>query len=438
MTTKIMDDEKVAVNPHSPASEEALLGSILIDEEVMGEISVQAEDFYIQRNRWVYEAAETLRSSGRSIDLTTVCAELDRRGRLGQAGGMARVMELVTRTVSSLHAESYAAVIKEKARRRKVLSVATSLANSAIDTDGDVESAISRAMDALSRSIITDKGAVAIGAFVAQVYDEVEDAIKHPADVFGITTGFIDWDKITGGLQRGEVLKLSGEPGVGKSLLAVQVLCNAAAAGFAGALYELEMSGSQAVRRRLSAMAEVPTRVLRSGKISSAELSAFTRAVDAMATLPIYISDSSNMTTAELRADLTRLKDAYGIEVAVIDYEGLLGDEPDLDDTTRSKIISSRVHAIFKDLNIAGVVIDDMNKGGISGSVSGKAGLSGSARKLHDADQIVIVRKGDNDNTVRLTWEKMREGESGRIVDLVKLQGFPVFKDAQTARRSRE
>jgi len=428
----VIDEEAQRITlPHSPANEEALLGSILIDPEIIRRVNILPDDFYIQRNAWVWESCLDLRAAGQEIDYITVCAELDRRGRLAQSGGPARVMELINQTASSLHAESYAAVIKEKAYRRRVLEVANKLANAAIKKDGNLQDAISGAMDSLSRTIVSDKGAVHISQFAGQVYDEVDAAVKNPQDIYGITTGFIDWDKITGGLQRGEVLKLSGEPGLGKSLLAVQVLCNAAKAGYPGALYELEMSGRQVVRRRVSALSEITTRALRSGRITDDELDAFTKAIETMSSLPIYVSDSSVMTTAELRADLSRLKDAYGIQVGVIDYEGLLADEPEKDDTTRSKIISSRVHAIFKDLDIAGLVIDDMNKGGIGGTVQGKAGLSGSARKLHDADQIVIMRKGEAANTVRLTWEKMREGESDRILDLVKLQTFPVFKDAQ-------
>jgi replicative DNA helicase len=255
-------------------------------------------------------------------------------------------------------------------------------------------------------------------------------AVANPQDIFGITTGFSDWDAITGGLQRGEVVKLSGEPGLGKSLLAMQVLSNAAKKGYAGALYELEMSGKQVVRRRLSSESKITTAAMRSGKITPEQKTAFEKAIGEMENLPIYISDSSVMTTMDIRADLQRLKDSHGVSVAVIDYEGLLEDDPEKDDIARSKLISKRVHDIFKDLDIAGISIMDMTKEGIRGSAKGQSAMAGTARSLHDADQIVIMRKHiEKPNVVVLTWEKMREGGTEQGVELVKLQGFPTFKE---------
>lgn len=430
-----MTEINAITNPHSPNAEEAVLGSIIIDGENLERLAwLQPEDFYIVRNAMVYRVMQDLRREGQTVDYITICNELYKRGQLVEIGGQARVMQLANTMASSLNVESYARIVQEKAHRRYVLGIANTLANGALDESHPVDGYVSTAMDKLARSIISNRGAVHMSEFVSQVQDEVEDAVQNPSDVYGITTGFIDWDKITGGLQRGEVLKLSGEPGMGKSLLAMQVLCNAAAAGYPGAMYQLEMSGRQVVRRRASAMSQITTAALRSGRITEQELPRFIKTIEAMAKLPIYVSDASVITTADIRADLTRLTDQYGIQVAVIDYEGLLADEPDKDDTARSKIISSRVHAIFKDLNIAGLVIDDMNKSGIQGTVKGQGSLAGSARKLHDADQIVIIRKGDNPNTVRLTWEKMREGEADRYVDLVKLQKYPVFENMSKGR----
>lgn len=416
--------------PHSPANEEAFLGAALIDPEALREINLLPDDFYIRRNQWVYEAILDLQHMGQAVDNITVCSELDRRGRLAETGGPARVMELINRTASSLSIDSYAETIREKARRRRVLQIARKLTGTAFAEDGNLESAISEALEGLSRAVVKDKGAVHIQHFISQVYDEVSEAMQHPGDIFGITTGFSDWDAITGGLQRGEVVKLSGEPGLGKSLLAMQVLSNAAKAGHPCALYELEMSGKQVVRRRVSAESRITTAALRSGKITEEQVQQFTQAIECMGQLPIFISDSSVMTTVDIRADLQRLKDSHGVELAVIDYEGLLDDDPEKDDIARSKIISKRVHDIFKDLDMAGISIMDMTKEGIRGSAKGQSAVAGTARSLHDADQIIIMRKqeGDDDeNIVRLTWEKMREGGADRFMDLVKLPNFPVF-----------
>jgi replicative DNA helicase len=424
--------ERPVVMPHSPNAEEALIGSILIDSEIMPLINLQPDDLYIQRNQWVYEVCQELRASGQEVDYITVCAALDKKDRLAQVGGPARILQLISHTVTSLHAESYAEIIREKARRRRVLQIANRLANAAMDEASRIETAISDGLDRLSRAVVSQRGAVHVDQFARDVMDEVEEAAKHPTEdgIYGIRTGLIDFDRVTYGLQRGTVLKLSGEPGLGKSLLAFQLLCGAAERGTPGALYELEMSGRAVVRRRVSAYSEIATAKMRSGRMGDDDWPKFVKAIERMSSLPIYISDDSQLTTSDIRADLTRLKDQYGVEVAVIDYEGLLADDPDKDDNTRSKIISGRVHAIFKDLNIAGVVIDDMNKAGIGGERTGKTGLSGSSKKLYDADEIAIMRKHPTiDNAVRVIWDKVREGDNNRFADFTKVQGFPMFGD---------
>jgi len=423
-----------AIWPHSPANEEAFLGSALIDPETIRDISLSPDDFYIRRNQWVYEAILDLQRSGQAVDYITVCSYLDKQSRLAEAGGSARITELINRTASSLHIGSYAEVIREKARRRRVLKITQSLTTAAFSEDSNLSGAISQALDSLSRSVVKDKGAVHISHFLSQIYDEVEAAMNNHQDTFGIPTGFPDWDAITGGLQRGEVVKLSGEPGLGKSLLAMQILTNAARAGYPGAIYELEMSGRQVARRSISAASHITTAAMRSGKITDAEMPLFLHAIEEMEGLPIYISDCSVMTTMDIRADLMRLKDNFGTALVVIDYEGLLDDDPEKDDNARSKLISKRVHDIFKDLDLAGISIMDMTKDGIRGNVKGQGAVAGTARSLHDADQIVIMRKHESqENVVQLLWEKMREGAAKRAMNLVLLPGLPMFGPADSS-----
>lgn len=414
--------------PHSPANEEAFLGSALLDPEALREINLSPDDFYIRRNQWIYEAILDLVRNGQDVDTITVCSALDKQGRLNEIGGHFRVLELLNKTASSMHIESYAETIRDKARRRRVLKITQKLTGAAFADDAKLDAAISEALDSLSRAVVKDKGALHISHFLGSVWDEVQAAIENPSELFGITTGIPDWDAITGGLQKGEVVKLSGEPGLGKSLLAMQILCSAAEAGHPCALYELEMSGKQVTRRSVSSYSRITTAAMRSGKITEAQMGAFDLAIAKLEKLPVYISDNSVLTTMDIRADLQRLKDNYGVVAAVIDYEALLEDDPDKDDNARSKIISKRVHDIAKDLDIAIISIMDMTKEGIRTKAGGQAAMAGTARSLHDADQIVIMRKVETEeNVVRLTWEKMREGGADRFLDLVKIPGFPTF-----------
>lgn len=421
--------------PHSRAAEDNLLGALIIDPEMIRQIALEAEDFYIKRNQYIYIAIQELVRAGKEVDYVTICTRLDEKKLLAEVGGPAYLTELIAQCANTMHADSYAKIIRERAERRKILDVARKLTTAAFDQENPIDSARSAAMDALARGVVTDKGANHISKYLSVLYDEVDEAQRNPQEVFGITTGLMDWDRTTYGLQKGTKILLSGSPGVGKSVLAAQVLVSAAEAGHAGALYELEMSGMQVVRRLTAGKSRVygngfTTQRMRQGKLTEEETLQFTQVIEKMNGLPIYISDASEMTTAELRADLMRLKEYHGIEVAVVDYEGLLSDQPDKDFVQRSTLISKRVHDIAKDLDICLLSISDMTKAGIAGAQAGQAAVAGTARTLHDADEIILMQKSSAPNSVVLQWGKNREGEADRFVTLIKRPGFPVFSNA--------
>lgn len=431
MDTLIEPIVDVPTIPHSREAEEAVLGAVLIDESIMQKLVLEPEDFYIRRNGMIFQAMRIMAKNNKCVDFVTLCAQLENMRLLNEVGGAAYIMGLINKTPSSLNAEGYADVIVERAKRRSVIYAAQKLAQSAYNLNTDFQGFISTAMDELAHSIVLSKGAVHISHFTSLAYDEADAAMtryaENPNDVFGIPTGFADWDKITCGFQKGEVVLLAGEPGSGKSVLAVQTLANAARAGHPGALYELEMGGLQVMRRLLSAKAKIPTMSIRKGSMTEEELPVFLAAIDEMSNLPIYISDSSNLTTTEIRADLMRLKEFFGVELVVIDYIGLLKDAPDKKEVERQTLISGRVHDIAKDLDLAVIGISSMTKDGIKGETKGQGAVAGTATSLHDADQIIIIHKENTPNIVSLRWEKMREGENGRIIKLVKTPGYPMF-----------
>ena len=424
-----MSEKTNIARPHSPAVEERILGVVLIDPEVMNEIDLLPEDFYIERNRMIYQACLDLKRDGQDINYVTVCSRLQERGQLSEVGGDMRVSGLLTLPdMFTFQVDSYVSVIRKKSVQRRILHVSEELLKTAFVDDG-VEDGVSKAMDTLSRLAIAHTGATHISHYASQVYDEVLNAYSNPRDIYGIPTGLVDFDRLTGGMQKAATIRLAGEPGVGKSALAASLLIGAAEMGHPSAYYALEMNGAAVVRRLLAARARIPTRDLRQGKLDDSAWKRFTEAVEQVSVIPFYLSDYSLWTTASIRSDLQKLKTNHGIEVVAIDYEGLLQDDLDKDDITRSKIISGRVHAICKDLDIAGIVLDDMNKEGFDNSSSGKRNISGSARKAHDADVIILMRKHpQNAGWIRLTWEKDREDSPDKFLDLKRAHGWPAFE----------
>lgn len=421
--------ENIQHVPYSPNAEAALIGSLLIDPEAIKALSLSSADFYLDTNRWIYEAIQEVRAAGKDADYITICNHLEGKKLLSEIGGPSKITKLLAAVTPSYHVKSYCKIVKDLAKRRSVIQDAQILTIAAYDQERNLDEAVAAAMDSLSKTTSEHAGAVHISEVVSEVYDEVEAAAKNPREIYGIPTGFTDWDAITYGLQPGTVIKITGEPGVGKSLLSMQVLAAAAKAGHPGVLYELEMRRVNVVRRLLSGISHIPTNKMLRGKIEDDEWTAFTQAVEELAALPVYLEANSQLTTADIRADLHRLKKQAGVELVVIDYESLLCDTaPGADEIRLSSLRSSRVHGIATDLSLAVLSLDDMNKGGIAGSAKGMTGMSGSGRKLHDADEIIFMRR-DTSNTrlVTLTWEKNREGASKRFFQLQQQTGYPCF-----------
>jgi replicative DNA helicase len=424
-----MSDQNPMLPPHSRAAEEAVLGAILIDPECIRMLTLQSEEFYLARNAWIYRICQDLTRQGKDPDYITVCNALNAEGRLAEAGGEAYLMHLSASCPSSLNVQAYASTVQERAYRRTILQACNELATNAYDLDGNMEASISRAMDLFSKAITIQKGARPISDYLSALYDEIKTAAENPSDILGIPTGFIDWDN-RGGLVKKTVLKLAGDPGVGKSLLAAQVLMNAAERKYKGALYQLEMTGLQVVRRAISAETRITTKAMQTGKIPEEGYDLVTKAIERMSQLSVYISDASDMTTTDLRVDCQRLKDLHGLDLIVIDYEGLLNDRG-ADEIERRNLISKRVKGIAKDIDLAVIAIGDMLKEGIQGRVKGMGAHGGTGRDMHDRDEIATLREdGETQNLYKLTWDKNREGGKGSI-PLIRTAGIPMFMSAE-------
>jgi len=413
--------------PCSEDAEKAVLGSYLIDPEAIRKTRLEADDFYFVRNKSVFSAMVHLSLLHKPIDFITLSQELKADKDVTES----YLMSLISESPTSLHVDTYAEIVKDKARRRKIIAIANDLVRAGYDgkdIDEVVASAASRLVSANQRQ----EGAVHINTVLSELYDQICEAIDNPRDIFGIETGLAGFDKITAGLQKGEVFIISGEPGVGKSFLAMQLGVGMASQhngkpGSPGVLYELEMKGIAVLRRSLSVASKVRTRLIRSGRISESELARLTEAVEVMGELPIYISDRTDWTTTQLRADLASLK-SKGIEWCVIDYLRLLKDQA-ANETEKYGIVSDRIHAIAKDLDIAVIGIADMTKGGQMAEKKSQANLAGDRGVGYNADMTAYLLKTETDGMFNLSWQKFREDSPDRIMRLRQVPGFPAFAE---------
>jgi len=416
--------------PHSDDAEQALLGCILLDPKVLMQIAVSADDFYIHKNRFVYKAMTALVRRRVGIDIVTLNEELANRNQLAEIGGMAYLSKLATFAPSSLGANDYALIVKEKAARRRLLTAANDLAKVAYNANEKLETVVPSILEKVSVSMRPSKGAVHVSELLEGLVEEVIERAERPHDVWGIPFGIIELDHWLGGMQLGEVTMLSGDPGIGKSKLASQM-----ARSFAnyapGAVYSLEMQQRQLMRRNISAEGMIPTYSMKSGKMEE-HWDAFYKAISDYSELPIYLSDNPEMTTAELRADLWHLQSTAGVKWAVIDYMHLLTDgDGKLNETEQSALISRRLKAVARSLNIALLVINSVVKEAMDSKFPSQKDARGSGQVIHDVDNLMFLKKSEHKDMVCLVLVKSREGKVGRLELLARPQ-VPRFESLYT------
>jgi replicative DNA helicase len=410
---------------YSPQAEESLIGSALIDSRVLDLVDIEPEAFYLIHNGMIWRALQDLKVRGMTPDFVTVGNALQDAGQLENIGGPAYIAKLMGETPSPMGAENYARIIKDKAARRRVIRIATEMVQTAQDEDSKLDEKLSRSMSDLLVASSVAQGAVHWKHYLSQAYNFVDERHAHPGGVWGIETGFRDYDAMTGGLQLTELLLVAGQAGVGKSILVMQMCQQIANTGTPGALYSLEMLGKSIGVRALSSASGIPSRTLKSGAMTADQWPVFQAAVAVQEQLPIYMSDNDYWTTAGLRADLARLKRQVGIEWFIVDYSYLIADgQGVMNETERTQVIIAALKGICKSLGLAGIVIHSLNKLGE---------LRGSGQVKYDADVVLNVTMPDemHPENIRCTFEKGRElDEQHKHFDLVRMAGIPKYQPA--------
>src|SRR5687768_6161490 len=207
--------------PHSVEAEEAVLGSILISAEALFEVLafLKPEDFFIVRHAWIFEGMLSLHERRDPIDYLTVVNELEQMGRLPEIGGAAYILSLINKTPSTLNVEGYGRIVERMALRRRLIDAASQIARVAHSDETDIDTVIGKAEQAifavterrLTRDLLPIKDAV------SDYFDHVSFMSRHQEEVLGVPTGFVDLDRMLGGLQRSDLLIVAARPGMGKT-----------------------------------------------------------------------------------------------------------------------------------------------------------------------------------------------------------------------------
>ena len=390
--------------PHDPDAEEAVVGSLLIDGEAINRIAplVKPEDFYRERNRWSYEACQSLYRRGDAIDQISVARELSLHERLDEVGGPAYLSHLVSAVPTSVHVEHFARIVNQTATMRRLIEAAGEIASIGYGDTADVDAAMQQAEDLLFRvrNTHTVRDFVTIREVLDQYLEDTAGLDPMDRGSAPIATGFTDLDAALGRLQRGDLFILAARPALGKSALAMNIARYAAGQGAVAAVFSLEMSREQLALRLLSAEAEVDSHLLRLGLLGEAATGRMMTAVGELSDLPIYMDDSPVQTVLDMRSKARRLHTDRGIDILIVDYLQLISGRPDHRGENRVQELSEitrQLKSLARDLNVPVIAVSQLSR-----SIEQRpdhhpqlSDLRESGSIEQDADVVVFIHRED-------------------------------------------
>src|SRR5690606_5663013 len=248
---------------------------------------------------------------------------------LEAAGGLAYLAQLVEDTPSAANIRAYARIVRERAMLRQLIQVGGDIAAIAHDTEGrPVEELVDLAEQKvfeIAEGKGREAGLVPLKQILPQTIDRLDVLSHTEGEITGISTGFADMDRMTAGLQKGDLIVIAGRPSMGKTTFAVNIAENAAIGHqVPTAIFSMEMSAEQLSFRMIGSIGRVSQSRLRTGKLTDEDWSRIDSAVSMMSTAPIFIDDSPGLTPTEVRARARRLKREHGLGLIVVDYLQLM------------------------------------------------------------------------------------------------------------------
>jgi replicative DNA helicase len=444
-------DEPIAAEvqsiPHNRDAEESLLGSILINPEAFFDVAqfLQADDFYIHRNRWVWEAFERLSEKRIPIDLLTINEDLSQHDHLVELGGSSYLTSLANRVPSSLNAEAYGHIIEEYALRRRLLSAANDVAKLAYNQERGVDNVIDEAEKAVfaisERRVRHDLQP--IKAVLSEYYDRVDELARRSEEIYGVPTGLVDIDKLLGGMQKSDLIIVAGRPGMGKTGFMLGAAKSAALTYKKHvAIFSLEMSNEQLVQRLISQQTGIESQKLRSGKLTDDEWSLFAQAVDVLSNTTIFLDDTPAITPLQMRTKCRRLHLEYHLDLVIVDYLQLMtGDVRNDNRVQEVSYISRYLKVLARELNVPVLAAAQLSRA-VEQRADKRPQLSDlreSGSLEQDADIVMFINRPDamdkdnpRQNVAEIVVAKHRNGPTHPGIEVIFMPQLAKFENAAT------
>ena len=361
------DIARLRVPPHSIEAEQSVLGGLLLDNLAWDRAAdlLTESDFYRHEHRLIYGAVSALVGDSKPADVITVFEQLQTHGKGDDCGGLAYLNALAQSVPSAANMRRYAEIVRERAILRKLIAASDEIATTAFNPQGravmqildEAEGKIFRIGEEGSRQ---RQGFQAIDKLVVSLIDRVTELYENGADeVTGVRTGFYDLDRMTAGLQKGDLIVLAARPSMGKTALALNIAENVAVhEGLPVLVFSMEMGASQLALRMIGSLGRIDQSGLRTGRLNDQDWERLASAVDRLRNVQLFIDETPALNSAELRARARRMARQFGgtLGLIVIDYLQLMSGSSSTEENRATEIgeISRGLKALAKELHMIG------------------------------------------------------------------------------------
>lgn len=366
--------DALRVPPHSIEAEQSVLGGLLLDNAAWDRIAdiVSEDDFYRYDHRIIFQHMVKLINAARPADVITVFEAMSVSGKAEEVGGLSYLNALAQNTPSAANIRRYAEIVRDRGVLRKLITVADEISGDAFNPQGkevkqmldEAESKIFAIAEEGSRGA---KGFMEIQPLLTQVVERIDELYNRDStsEITGVPTGFIDLDRMTSGLQPGDLIIVAGRPSMGKTAFSLNIGENVAIdAGLPVAVFSMEMGGAQLAMRMLGSVGKLDQHRLRTGKLIDEDWPRLTHAIQKMNDCQLYIDETPALSSIEMRARSRRLARQCGrLGLIIVDYLQLMaGNGAGENRASEISEISRNLKGLAKELNCPVIALSQLNR----------------------------------------------------------------------------
>jgi replicative DNA helicase len=415
----------VRIPPHDEEAEQAVLGAILIDKDAIISVSqlIDADHFYDERHKEIYDAMNSLYEERKPIDLLTLTDYLKKKKKYDKVGGSAYLSSLTNVVPTAANSEYYAGIIREKYVRRSLIQISSVITEDAFTEDREANEILSvseQQIFKISQEHVK-QGFIHIKETLAESFDRLEELQKTGAGLRGVETGFTDLDNLLSGLQASNLIILAARPGQGKTAFVINIaqhvgITNKLPVG----VFSLEMSKEELVDRMLVSQSDIDAWKLKTGRLGEEDFDKLSVAMGQLAEAPIFIDDTPGLSIPEMRTKARRLQSEHNLKLLIVDYLQLANPGRKFENRVNEvSYISQSLKNMARELKIPVIGVSQLSRA-VEQRGGGKpqlADLRESGAIEQDADVVMFLYSGDEEFTsqriVNVLIAKHRNGPVG-------------------------